>query len=128
MKKNIHPVDLLVGNNLKRLRHLLNLSQEQVSAGLGITFQQIQKYEKGINRISASRLYEMAKLFGVTVADFFQGADDFETQAAPHHISAEATRVARDYDKISNTRSKQAIHNMIKAVAESPQDSDSPAE
>ena len=56
----------------------MNYSQEKLGELLGLTFQQIQKYEKGVNRISAGRLYEMARLLDTSIAYFFQGADEVE--------------------------------------------------
>lgn len=66
------PVDVHVGRRLRLRRTLLNLSQEQLANAVGVTFQQIQKYERGSNRISASRLYDISKVLGVPVAFFFE--------------------------------------------------------
>ena len=66
-----HPVDVHVGKNLKTIRHLRRMSQTDVATKLGLSFQQIQKYEIGSNRIAASRLWELAEIFGVTVGYFF---------------------------------------------------------
>ncbi|MBE1236579.1 helix-turn-helix transcriptional regulator [Phaeovibrio sulfidiphilus] len=66
------PVDVHVGCRLRLRRTLLNLSQEQLANSVGVTFQQIQKYERGSNRISASRLYDISKVLGVPVSFFFE--------------------------------------------------------
>lgn len=68
-----HPVDEHVGARLRELRKAAGLSQSTLGERLGITFQQIQKYERGTNRISASKLHEAAQVLGVTIADFFAG-------------------------------------------------------
>ena len=75
MADNPHPVDIHVGNRLRVRRALVNLTQDALADKLGITFQQIQKYEKGVNRISASKLYMIAKILGVDVGYFFAGYD-----------------------------------------------------
>ena len=69
----VHPVDLYVGKKLKFRRNILGLSQEQLGKEIGITFQQIQKYEKGLNRISSGRLYDLAKILNVDIKNFFEG-------------------------------------------------------
>ena len=71
-----HPVDLYVGARLRIRRKVLGLSQTQLAEALGITFQQIQKYERGANRISASKLYEAARLLQSPVSYFFEGLDE----------------------------------------------------
>ena len=71
VKKNPNPVDVHVGGRVRMRRILIGLSQEKLGEQLGLTFQQVQKYEKGSNRISASRLWQMAKILGVPVSFFF---------------------------------------------------------
>ena len=66
-----HPIDVHVGAQLRRARLLAGLSQGQVASAAGISFQQLQKYERGVNRISASRLYEVASILRVPVSYFF---------------------------------------------------------
>ncbi len=80
-------IDSYVGLRLKMCRILRGMSQEQLGDHLGITFQQIQKYEKGINRISAGRLYEVAQLFAVPVTYFFEGCiEHAEVQVAEERV------------------------------------------
>lgn len=67
-----NPVDIHVGTRLKQRRVLLGISQEKLAEAIGITFQQIQKYERGANRISASRLFQFSKLLNVPVSYFFE--------------------------------------------------------
>lgn len=71
-----HPVDAYVGARVRLRRTYLGLSQERLANSLGLTFQQIQKYERGVNRISASKLFELAVLLDVPVGFFFEGAED----------------------------------------------------
>lgn len=71
-----HPVDQHVGQRMRRARKDLGLSQTQLGDVLGITFQQVQKYERGANRVSASKLFEAARALGVTVSFFFEGLPD----------------------------------------------------
>lgn len=68
-----HPVDVYVGNRLRRRRLEAGISQEQIGDAIKVTFQQIQKYEKGYNRISCSKLFEMANYLGIKVGYFFEG-------------------------------------------------------
>ncbi|MEO0398150.1 MAG: helix-turn-helix transcriptional regulator [Pseudomonadota bacterium] len=77
-----HPVDLYVGKRLRQRRRLLGLTQQKLADAVSIRFQQIQKYESGANRISASRLWALAKALEVPVAYFFEGVDETE-DAAP---------------------------------------------
>lgn len=71
-----HPVDIHVGKRIRHRRWLMGMTQQQLALTVGIKFQQIQKYESGKNRVSASRLYEIARALGVPVEFFFQGADE----------------------------------------------------
>ena len=75
-----HPIDLHVGAKIRMRRKLVGMSQETLAAALGITFQQIQKYERGANRISASKMVEAARALQVTPAHFFDGLN-FEADA-----------------------------------------------
>lgn len=70
-----HPVDVHVGKRLRLRRNIAGLSQEAVAKAVGITFQQIQKYERGVNRMSASRLFEFAQVLSVPITYFFEGLD-----------------------------------------------------
>jgi transcriptional regulator with XRE-family HTH domain len=76
-----NPVDFMVGQNIRFQRLKKGLSQEALADRLGLTFQQVQKYEKGANRTSASRLVHMASIFGVSVITFFDGVDQVKGTA-----------------------------------------------
>jgi len=71
----IHPVDIHVGARLRAFRKEARLSQETLAGHLGVTFQQVQKYERGTNRISASKLFEAAELLRMPIALFFEGLE-----------------------------------------------------
>lgn len=74
MKKSPNPIDKHVGARVRMRRLMLSMSQEKLGDGLGLTFQQVQKYEKGTNRIGASRLQQISGILGVPPAFFFEGA------------------------------------------------------
>lgn len=75
-----HPVDVHVGKRIRHRRWMNGTTQQQLAESVGIKFQQIQKYETGMNRVSASRLWDIAHVLGVPVAFFFEG---YEEEAAP---------------------------------------------
>jgi transcriptional regulator with XRE-family HTH domain len=85
------PVDVHVGKRLRLRRTLLGMSQEQLAAAVGVTFQQIQKYERGSNRVSASRLYDIARVLGVEISFFFEDIGGEITAKRPtQHLPQEA--------------------------------------
>ena len=73
----IHPVDLYVGKRLRQKRLECGISQDELAASVDLTFQQIQKYERGINRISSSKLFDFAKFLRVSIQYFFEGLDEY---------------------------------------------------
>ncbi len=73
MQKSPNPVDMYVDNRVRMRRLMLDLSQTRLADALGVTFQQVQKYEKGVNRISASRLQQMSQTLQVPIPFFFEG-------------------------------------------------------
>lgn len=72
----MNPIDAIVGGNVREKRVLKGMSQEELAQAVGLTFQQIQKYERGANRISASRLVELAKALNVPVVELFGGVEE----------------------------------------------------
>ena len=78
-----HPVDVHVGKRIRHRRWLIGMTQQQLAEQVGIKFQQIQKYETGANRVSASRLWDIADSLGVPVSFFFEGLQDGDKAAAP---------------------------------------------
>jgi len=93
VKKNPNPVDVHVGARLRMRRVLQGMSQENLGERLDLTFQQVQKYEKGANRVSASRLYQIGEILKVPVEFFFDGLPDpstLETSQGFAEVSSEA--------------------------------------
>src|SRR5437773_1038694 len=82
-----NPIDTHVGCRLRLRRTMLRMSQEQLAAELGITFQQVQKYERAANRISASRLYQICRILKVTISFFFE---DMQPEARKAHSAKSA--------------------------------------
>ena len=91
-------VDIHVGRRLHQLRVLRGVSQEQAAGAIGITFQQVQKYENGANRISASRLFDLSRLFDVPVQWFFDEMPREIAAKALAHVSATKAGVRRTYE------------------------------
>jgi transcriptional regulator with XRE-family HTH domain len=91
-------IDIHIGRRLKRRRSLMGLSQQKLAVSVGLTFQQIQKYEKGVNRISASRLYQLSHILNVSPAYFFDGIGSVEdaTLDSLTPSTATATGMAAD--------------------------------
>lgn len=85
MPKN--PVDLHVGKQLRQRRWLLGMTQQQLAQAVGIRFQQVQKYESGANRVSASRLWDLAKALNSPVTYFFEGLDQPSPKGAAHSFA-----------------------------------------
>ena len=120
-----NPVDKYVGSRVRMRRIMLGMSQEKLGEALGLTFQQIQKYEKGTNRISASRLFQFAQILGVDIPYFFQGADAdtaLKPQvAAPAPADFDLNRVnvaiLQALSEIGDTRLKRKILDLISCVA-----------
>ena len=80
MKKSPNPIDKHVGNRVRMRRLMLNMSQTKLGDALGLTFQQVQKYEKGTNRMGASRLQHLSQILQVPVPFFFEGAPTMQQQ------------------------------------------------
>ena len=75
-KRAPNPIDVYVGNRIRLRRKIMGISQEKLGEAIGITFQQVQKYEKGVNRIGAGRLHEIAGVLQVSISYFFDDAPD----------------------------------------------------
>ncbi len=82
-----NPIDVHVGGRLRTRRTLLGLSQMALADAIGLTFQQLQKYEKGANRIGASRLYDLSQVLDIDIAYFFDEMDQATQKASPAQIS-----------------------------------------
>src|SRR3954467_283133 len=127
-KKQANAVDAHVGGRVRARRVLLGLSQEKLGALLGITFQQIQKYERGANRISAGRLFEIARILGVSLPYFYEGLTQetarrsygFAEDAAPaptDFASAEAAQLVAAYSRISDLKLRRQILELVKSLS-----------
>ena len=125
-----HHVDLYVGERLKRRRLKLGLSQERLGELLGLTFQQIQKYERGINRLGASRLYQAACALDVEIAYFFDGLatnsdrlarEAIDPLASADAVPASATRdtlqLVRAFERIGDPELRRWLLEITEAVA-----------
>lgn len=112
-----HPVDAHVGRKLKELRLLRGKTQTEVAEGLGISFQQVQKYELGRNRVSASKLFEMSRILGVDPAYFFDGLDDAANADAPAPaVDDDSARIAAMVSRIGDTRVRAQIRSFIDSL------------
>lgn len=112
-----HPVDIHVGQRLKQLRILRGMTQTDVADGLSISFQQVQKYELGRNRISASKLFELAHILKVAPSYFFDGLE--AGHAAPQVLDEEATKIASMLTRIKDDRLRGQIRTFITEIANS---------
>lgn len=113
-----HPVDVHVGNKIRLRRRLLGLTQAHVADQVGISFQQLQKYESGANRVGASRLYQLAGVLGVAPSAFFRGLDR-EDEGQPDTVGAldaEGLRLAAGWQAIPDDRLRKAIAGVISAT------------
>lgn len=88
-RRRPNPVDLHVGARIRLRRKMIGVTQEQLSDALGLTFQQVQKYENGANRVSASKLWDIARKLEVSIAYFFEGLEEGECSAAAAKVGAD---------------------------------------
>jgi len=129
---NPHPVDIYVGSRVRLRRTLKGMSQQKLAAALGLTFQQIQKYERGTNRIGASRLFELSEILDVPTSFFFDGLNvPSADKAAPAGLSdvpqrsyeadqfskREILELVRAYDRIGDPDVRDRVFAMVKAIS-----------
>lgn len=132
-KKKPNPIDTHVGSRVRLRRNMLGMSQEKLGDSLGITFQQIQKYEKGTNRVGASRLQAISNVLSVPVAFFFEDAPNADGQAnkgfaedssAAYVVdflnSAEGLQLNRAFLKISDAKVRRKIVDLVKSLSDTP--------
>lgn len=133
--RRANPLDLHVGSRVRLQRMLLGMSQEKLGERLGLTFQQIQKYEKGINRIGASRLFELAKVLGVNVQFFYENAPGdyaeskpaggmagFSERPADRYVvdflgSREGIELNKAFVKITDAKVRRTIVDLVRTLA-----------
>ncbi len=127
-KKQPNPVDMHVGGRVRLRRMMQGMSQEKLGESLGITFQQIQKYEKGTNRIGASRLQHIAQVLEVPVSFFFEdapgaSAESGFAEARPAAFvtdfltSTEGLQLNKAFVRIKDTKVRRRIVELVRAVA-----------
>lgn len=124
-----HPVDQHVGGRLRTLRKLKSMSQDKLAQALGLTFQQVQKYERADNRIGASRLFEISEILDVPISYFFDGfgknargpvyglAEDGDDTNQDVMQSNETIKLVSLYYKIKDEATRRQVIEMIKALA-----------
>ncbi len=125
-----HPIDVHVGSRVRLRRTLLGMSQEKLGEAIGLTFQQVQKYERGANRIGASRLFDLSRVLDVPVSFFFDDAPATDTapnrlelqkEAAPFEPDPMAKRetleLVRAYFRISNPAVRKRLFELTKSIA-----------
>ncbi len=96
-QKSPNPVDLHVGGRVRMRRRMLGVSQERLAEALGLTFQQVQKYERGANRVSASKLYDIARFLSVPIAYFFEGLTDPTDAGASERVRDDSEQLVHDF-------------------------------
>ncbi|SCB57988.1 Transcriptional regulator, contains XRE-family HTH domain [Rhizobium aethiopicum] len=105
------PVDIIVGRNIRQLRAIRRVSQLELGEALGLTFQQIQKYEKGTNRVSASKLHQIAVFLNVEISALFEGTGISEFGRI--ELSPDAYALALSYDKLNSAAGKEAVKTIL---------------
>jgi len=105
-----------VGQRIRERRVMLGLSQQQMADMIGVTYQQAHKYERGINRISAGRLFEIAQVLGVPVSFFFEGLER-STETVPDSRQRMRLELARNFSMIRNERHQEALSQLARALA-----------
>ena len=127
-KKKPNPIDIHVGSRIRLRRTMLGMSQEKLGESLGITFQQIQKYEKGTNRVGASRLQNISSILNVPVSFFFEdapgegGASGMAEAPSSNYVvdflsSSEGLQLNRAFVKISDPKVRRKLVDLVKALA-----------
>ena len=114
------PVDVHVGSRLRLRRMLLGMSLTQLGDALAITYQQLQKNERGFNRIGASRLYQLSHILDVPVGYFFKGLKEGAPTRSPDDgmLRRETLELVRAYYRIRDPRARKALNALTKAMAE----------
>ncbi|MCD1634621.1 helix-turn-helix domain-containing protein [Martelella sp. FLE1502] len=129
-KKKPNPIDVHVGSRIRLRRTMLGMSQEKLGESLGITFQQIQKYEKGTNRVGASRLQNISTILNVPVSFFFEdapgeqgvGAAGMAEASSSSYVvdflsSSEGLQLNRAFVKINDAKVRRRLVDLVKSLA-----------
>jgi transcriptional regulator with XRE-family HTH domain len=130
MPKNpLDPIDKHVGSRVRMRRMMLGMSQEELGDGLGLTFQQVQKYEKGLNRMGASRLQQISNILQVPVTFFFEGAPSVPgapqvkgTAPSPAYVSdflatKDGLALIKAFARIKDTKLRRSIVDLVEGIA-----------
>jgi transcriptional regulator with XRE-family HTH domain len=133
-KKKPNPIDIHVGSRVRLRRTMLGMSQEKLGEALGITFQQIQKYEKGTNRVGASRLQNISTVLNVPVSFFFEDAPGDPSTGQPgmaeanssNYVvdflsSSEGLQLNRAFIKIPDPKVRRKLVDLVKSLASEPE-------
>ena len=133
-KKKPNPIDIHVGSRVRLRRTMLGMSQEKLGEALGITFQQIQKYEKGTNRVGASRLQNISTVLNVPVSFFFEDAPGDPSTGQPgmaeanssNYVvdflsSSEGLQLNRAFIKIPDPKVRRKLVDLVKSLASDPE-------
>jgi transcriptional regulator with XRE-family HTH domain len=126
-----NPIDIHVGSRVRLRRNMLGLSQEKLGEAIGLTFQQVQKYERGANRIGASRLLELSRVLGVPVAFFYDQTDPVHAPPVPTGFEEspqegfdsdplrrrETVELVDAYYAIEDTATRRRFFDLAKALA-----------
>lgn len=111
------PIDVHVGRRVRMLRTLKGLSQERLGRALGVSFQQLQKYESGANRISASVLFRASQALDVPVSSFFEGLGDAPAGGDdPAEFDRASLELARDLEQIEDVGMRDALRGLIRSI------------
>ncbi len=128
LESNPNPIDIYVGARVRALRKMSRLSQQDLALGLGLTFQQVQKYERGTNRISASKLFDIAKTLNVRVSYFFEGYEpnlattslyEITTEQAVNCFlaSSEGVELAEAFPRVKTRDVRRKILDLVRALS-----------
>ncbi|MFZ5691604.1 MAG: helix-turn-helix domain-containing protein [Pseudomonadota bacterium] len=130
-QKTGNMIDAEVGARVRTHRRLLGMTQSDLAVALGVSFQQVQKYEKGVNRIGAGRLHEIAAVLGIPVAELFgdkpqiecrachgrDGTADQESEPADIALTSDGLALARSFVRISNARVRQRVVRLVEELS-----------
>tara|TARA_R110001599_G_scaffold316357_1_gene525478 strand:- start:56 stop:463 length:408 start_codon:yes stop_codon:yes gene_type:complete len=117
--QNPNPIDVRIGRRLRRIRKIKRITQKELGAAVGTSFQQIQKYERAANRISTSKLVEIATFLGVTI-HYFTGPIGRKNEQHQFDISDDEAMLLYCFEAIKNELMKDSFLKLARAVAENP--------
>jgi len=109
-------IDNHVGSRIRERRIMLGLTQQQLAEMVGVTYQQAHKYERGINRVSAGRLYQIAEVLNVPITYFYEGLGMAAARPAPSHQRM-LLEIARNFGEIRNEKHQEAVSQLARALA-----------